>query len=417
MSFASLTLHYTHLYHLIVWKTNHRLGSNSSHSHSGIIHDEQSRTCVSCSSTSNILKSLLTFSVLVLPSLPIELLNAILLHSNNYDLCQVSQSNRLCHAVATPILYQDIELMSPAKIVQLCTTLSKQPNIALYVRRFHVSDNLTNGLEVFLSYYKLLHRALRQMNNLDSLYLLMGGPCSYVLTGCSFRLKSFTTACHWDIPLVRWLETQDDITTALFCGKFHPDARISSISLPKLQRISASPLILAAVVPNRPVQEVEICLTHPWLLNSEIISTTLRILAFSSSIVHTLQFITYLTDSSETTLEALRAVPEHLPKLVSLAIHIVRGSVTKVCSLFCFRDRSLMSFLPQNILDGLVSVFSPFSCLRSVMFLSSDTSDCLHDEELTDPLAEIWHKSCPSLEIVSFPNSIWYVPISCVYLL
>jgi hypothetical protein len=265
------------------------------------------------------------------PSLPIELLNAILLYSSNQDLCEVAQSNRLCHAVATRVLYRDVELTSPVRIVRLNTTVSRRPDIALHVRRFHVSDNLSSGLEVLPSYYNLLHKALRQMINLVSLSLLMGGPRSFVLTGCTFRLKSFTTACHWDKPLVRWLETQDDITSALFCGRFHHDARISGRSLPKLQRVSASPLILAAVVPNRPVQEAELCLTHPWLLNSDIISTTLRILAYSSSVVRTLQFITHLTDSPETTLGALRAVPEHLPELVSLAIHIVRGSVTKVC--------------------------------------------------------------------------------------
>lgn len=281
-----------------------------------------------------------------MPSLPIELLNAILLYSSNHDLRQVSTSNRLCHAVATRILYQDIELMDPVKIIRLSTTLSRRPDIALYVRRFYVSDNMTNDLEILPSYYKLLHGALRQMNNLASLTLLIGGPHSFILTGCSFRLISFTTACHWDTTLVRWLESQDDITSALFCGKFYHDARISPKSLPKLQRVSASPLILAAVVPNRPVQEAELCLTHPWLLNSEIISTTLRILTYSSSVVHTLQFITHLTDSTETTLGALRAVPMHLPRLVSLAIHIVRGSVTKVCCPF-------VSWLP--VLDAFSS--------------------------------------------------------------
>ncbi|KAF8581602.1 hypothetical protein K439DRAFT_1414140 [Ramaria rubella] len=323
------------------------------------------------------------------PPLPIELLDAVLLYSTSHDLCQVAKSNRTCLAVATRILYREVELMNPVKTIRCITTLSKRSDIALNVRKFHVTDDLTNGLEVLPAYYKLLHKALCQMHNLISLCLLIGGPRSFVLTGCLFRLKSFTTACHWDKPLVRWLESQDEITSALFCGKFHHDARISDRALPKLQRISASPLILAAVVPSRPVEEAELCLIHPWLLNSDIISTTLRILTYSSAVVHTLQFITHLTGFPETTLSALRAVPEHLPKLASLAIHIVRGSVT------------------QDILDGLVSIFSLFKSLRSVMFLSKNESDALHDEELTDPLAVIWHNSCPSLEIVSFPNSIW----------
>lgn len=265
-----------------------------------------------------------------MPDLPIELLNAILLYSSDHDLCQVAKCNAICLAVATRLLYREIELMYAVKIVRCLKTLSRRPDTALYVRKLHVSDDLANGSEVLPSFYKLLHKALRQMHNLFSLSLLIGGPHSFVLTGCSFRLKSFNTACHWDKPLARWLENQDDITTALFCGKFHHDARISDTALPRLRRISASPLILAAVVPSRPVEEAELCLIHPWLLNSDIISTTLRILAYSSSVVHTLQFITHITDSSEMTLGALRAVPKHLPKLASLAIHVVRGSVTKV---------------------------------------------------------------------------------------
>lgn len=243
----------------------------------------------------------------------------------------MSKSSRLCHVVATPLLYRDIELMNPVKIVRLNTILSSRADIALRVRRFHIGENLLNSAEFLPSYYNLLQKALRQMTGLVSLSLLLRGPRSFVLTGCSFRLKSFTTACHWDIPLVRWLETQNDITSALFCGRYHHDARISHMSLPKLQCVSASPLILAALVPNRPVHEAELCLNDPWPLNSDTISTTLRILAYSSTVVSTLQFITHLTHSSETTLGALRAVPEHLPGLASLAIHIINGFVTKVC--------------------------------------------------------------------------------------
>ena len=75
-------------------------------------------------------------------------------------------------------------------------------------------------------------------------------------------------------------------------------------------------------------------------------------------------------------------------------------------------DRNLTLIVHQEILDGLGSVFSSFKSLRSIVFISKDSSDFLHDEEITNLLAETWHKSCPSLEIVSFPDSIWYVVLS-----
>jgi len=210
-----------------------------------------------------------------------------------------------------------------------------------------VSDG--NNDDILLpAFYKSLRKALQNMDNLTALTLLLSGARSHVLVGSKFKLQKFTTACHFDLNMVEFLETQDQITTALFCGQYHYDARLSQSALPNLQSISASPLILAAVVPGRPIQEAELCLSEPWLLHMDVIATVMRILGFSTSTIHTLQFITHLPVSPEMTIAAFNAVPEHLPGLTSLAMHIVKGKVTAVSTLSIYLGHAADIFLPGS---------------------------------------------------------------------
>lgn len=246
------------------------------------------------------------------------------------ELLQAALANHIFHSLATRFLYRHIEITRPAIGAKCLRTLSKNRANALHVQKFHVHDDTCSNYPLLPGYYRLLHKALRNMDNLVGLSLLLSGPRSFILLGCRFRLRTFSTACHWDADLVKWLETQDDMTSALFCGKFDANAHLTSSALPRLQRVSASPLILAAVVPGRPVDEVELCLGQPWLLHAELVSTVLRILAHSTATLHTLQFITHISEYTEITLDALRSIPMHLPALSSLAMYIVQGALTQV---------------------------------------------------------------------------------------
>ncbi|KIJ49642.1 hypothetical protein M422DRAFT_777568 [Sphaerobolus stellatus SS14] len=318
--------------------------------------------------------------------LPIELIELILSFAESTALSKIAQANHTCHSLATNRLYRDIEMPSPGAASKCAKTLAENRQLAVLVRKLHVTDADTS---VEPEYYDVLHKALCNMDNLTSLSLLLGGAHSNVLTGTKFKLQSFTTACHWDHDLVEWLETQETMTSALFCGKYHHEARLSLPALPNLQRVSASPLILAAVVPGRPIEEAELCLSQPWLLHPDVIATVMRILAFSSTSIHTLQFITHLSDTPELTLSAFGTVPVYLPCLKALAIHIVKGSVT------------------EGMLHGMTSMFSSFTSLQSVMMLSKSRADALHDEALAGPIVKKWGSACSTLEIISFPDSIW----------
>jgi hypothetical protein len=59
------------------------------------------------------------------------------------------------------------------------------------------------------------------------------------------------------------------------------------------------------------------------------------------------------------------------------------------------------------MLNGLFDIISEFGTLRSVMILSKNTADALHDAVSTAGLPAKWHGGCNSLECVSFPDVTW----------
>lgn len=168
------------------------------------------------------------------------------------------------------------------------------------------------------------------MHRLEELTLLVTGPMSYLLRDCSFKLTKVITSCDWDKGLTDWLGGQDELRTALFCGDYTAGGQLVESALPKLNRISASPLTLASVVPGRSIKEVELCLYHPWFFNEDIISTVAKILSYSSGPLQSLQLVSPVAEPASRVLAALGGIPQYLPDLSSLALHTVSGAVSEV---------------------------------------------------------------------------------------
>ncbi|KAG0700709.1 hypothetical protein DFH29DRAFT_607176 [Suillus ampliporus] len=152
--------------------------------------------------------------------------------------------------------------------------------------------------------------------------------------------------------------------------KIHEDAVLPSDALPKLTRVSASPLILAVVVPNRKIKEVELCLLQQKLFKDNILNTASKILSYSTGPLTALQIITYLSDTRDA-LAALKAIPMNLPRLNSFAFYASDGAVS------------------QELLDAFPEFLSGFECLRSLTLMSRNKADSL-----------------PSLQNVSLAGSI-----------
>ncbi|TFY80983.1 hypothetical protein EWM64_g3028 [Hericium alpestre] len=272
-------------------------------------------------------------------------------------------------------------------------TLANNPALAGHTLSYEVGDmdslDFDRTKRLFSSFYRLLARALQNMIRLTALTYLMYGSVSHALVGAPFRLTKLTVSCDFDSGFATFLTQQRTLRTALFCGRYIPDTTLDYSALPELNRVSASPLILATVVPGRPVREVELCLVHPWLLNEDMVATTMQILSYSRGPLQSLQIISHLTGTTESILGALGAIPTGLAALDSFALHAVSGSIT------------------NDLLLGFPPILARFTALKSLVLVSKNKYDAVHDHVLTKSLAASWHAKCASLECVSLPNATW----------
>ncbi|KIJ67700.1 hypothetical protein HYDPIDRAFT_83790 [Hydnomerulius pinastri MD-312] len=318
--------------------------------------------------------------------LPVEILYEIMKILSPSDLATSAILNKASRAVAERVLYRDPE-PALARVIPCLDTLVARPDLASITRRLTIHD-LSRSFEISSSYISLISSALHSMSSLTDLTLLLSGSYAKQFHGCPFRLRSLSTTLAWDDDLVKWMEQQTELTNAMFGGPFVKGTVLPTGALRKLSQISATPLILAATVPGRPVRVVEICLLQPELMKEDILWTTTRILSFSTGPLRSLQIIADIENADDAQ-AALNAIPQNIPKLDSFALYAGHGSVT-------------VSFL-----EDLSTFVSGFEFLRSIMLMSRDTHDVLSDISLIQGFPSTWHSSCPTLECVSFPSSIW----------
>lgn len=266
---------------------------------------------------------------LEVPILPIEIIDQITSFADSATLVALSAVNQAYQGVSERIIYRKIVCSTPTKTIKCLKTMDKRPSLAHYTLSYEIGD-LEDDSEPLPAFFSLLSRVLHRMTRLSELIILLDGPFVRVLAGCPFRLTRLTSALNWDAAFVDWLNEQSELRVAFFCGKHVAGATLNSQALPNLTRISASPLILAAAVPGRPVKNVEICLVHPWLLNEGLMTTTMKIMAFSTGPLNTLQIITRLNDTTSDVLASVGVIPRILSTLDSLAFHAVSGSITPV---------------------------------------------------------------------------------------
>lgn len=311
----------------------------------------------------------------------------------------VSQSFRF---ISQRVIYRNVE---PAEdmIIPCLRCFASYPHLASCARTLILAD-ATRHYDVFFNYFNLLRRALLNASSLTDLTILLDGPYAKYLHGCSFRLRSLTTTLDWDRDFIKLITEQTELRNAMFGGKFVNDMVLPSDTLTKLTRVSASPLVLAAVVPNRKIKEVELCLLHQALFKDDILNTASNILSYSTGPLTALQVITRLSDTTSA-LAAFKAIAKNLPKLNSFAFYSSDGVVSQVRHLLL--TYNICSKHLQELLEAFPEFLSGFECLRSLTLMSRNKADALHDKTLTATLASRWHASCPSLQSISLAGSIW----------
>ena len=225
------------------------------------------------------------------------------------------------------MIYRTVE-PTENMVIPCLKCFASYPNLASCARTLVLHD-VTRRFHVFSNYLNLLRRALLNASSLMDLTLLLDGQYAKYLLGCSFRLRSLTTTLAWDNDFIEWMSEQTELQNAMFGGRFARDTILPSDVLLKLTRVSSSPLILAALVPNRKIKEVEICLVQEELFRDDILNTASNILSYSTGPLTALQIITNLSNT-EDALAALMTIPRNLPMLDSFALCSSHGAISNV---------------------------------------------------------------------------------------
>ena len=284
--------------------------------------------------------------------LPAEVLDEIFSYALAPTLARLALVCHTFQGVATRLLYRHIPSLSLSLTTRCLETLASNPYLAAHTRTCEIGDaTLADASRKGLlppSFFDQLRRALHNMHRLTELTFLLNGSTSHVLPGAPFRLTKLTASCDFDATFASWLTEQSGLHAAIFCGNFTPGVTLPADSLPLLQRVAAAPLTLACVLPGRPIREIELCLVHPWSLNRDVLQMAMRVIAYSKTPLDSLKIITHLSESPETVLSALEAIPAGLNSITKLALHAVSGSITDVRILSPIRIKVVSGMLTRD---------------------------------------------------------------------
>lgn len=204
----------------------------------------------------------MSYSVSLRSVLPVETLDVIVASLLRNDLFAVIRANSLFQRIAARVLYRSVTELEPTRAVLLVKTLAHNDLYPPFVRHIELDwdDNYLTA-----NFLRLLNRALRRLKHLLQLTLEFStndaaGNIAWVLDGCTFSLRSFTTSLCCEPTLTRFLETQSDITDLCLRGiNTIETAPLASDALPHLSHfrtVLTSPKVVAEFVRGRPVESV-----------------------------------------------------------------------------------------------------------------------------------------------------------------
>jgi F-box-like len=188
------------------------------------------------------------FNNTVVPSIPVDVLLAILEHVDKATLATLCRVNKIFCSCSQDVLYREI----CHRDKRVIPTLAQSTDLARRVRSFGPPHTKT---------YLNLPRALQNMINLRHLDLGYLGYSNTdifnVLVGCTFTLVSFSGGGPQFQPLHQFLLGQPSLTSlSLRLDNSGDWPEFGATCLPNLTRVAAPFSKLPLLVPNRPVKEV-----------------------------------------------------------------------------------------------------------------------------------------------------------------
>ncbi|KAG6856958.1 hypothetical protein H0H87_011628 [Tephrocybe sp. NHM501043] len=336
-------------------------------------------------------------------SLPIEVLDNVFRFLSRPELLPALCVSSVFNNVAKRVLYHTIEDLSPVKSITVLLRLDREPALQLLVRKLDINW-CASSLEPTRNLYNLLHRVLVKLKGLTALSIELPrtGSQMWILNGCTFSLRYFSTSMPCDAHLARYLDSQSSLTELTLRGYqqgvnvipsflgFSPSTdpadnpfKVLPTSLPKLsslRTVHGGPNIIASVVEGRPVQAASIALFP------STSSESLKALSLSTAPMRRLSIMSFdPTVQDYLLLELAKRFP-HLE-----ALHVV----------------ILLSEFTDELLRALGPLLAPFKALQYITFMAATDRTAQPQEE--QAIAKIWHQSCPTLKTIILPRGkVWF---------
>jgi hypothetical protein len=193
-----------------------------------------------------------------MPSIPVDILRLILDNVDKADLATICLLNKICCSCSQDVLYRDIQIDDLRDGTQVCQTLAQSTHLARRVRSFDICGNLINNLDQ-LFYKPELSTSFQNMIFLRSLRLGDFTDAFSFLSGCAFKLVSFSCEYFYFEPLHQFLLSQPSLTRVgierHICIEDSPE--FGATFLPNLTRVATNISWLAQIIPGRPVNKVD----------------------------------------------------------------------------------------------------------------------------------------------------------------
>jgi len=275
--------------------------------------------------------------------LPVEVLDNILQPLTQNELISLLVANKFFYALSARQLYHTITIDCARRSIAFFQTVLNNPIIPPLVRSLDI--NITNP-HLLKAFYCLFQKVLQQLPALVTLFLdfpKFHSP-QWILHGCTFSLKSFTTSMHCTHPLAQFLDTQHNITHLTLRGfqsdnlsilpfldmsdsgtKEEEQFKLKPTSLPNLTHfnaIHAGAPVIQAVVEDRPVEVVSIPLFPSLSMDS--------LLALQSSSVP-MRRLSLISFDPEAPHFLFQVLSDGFAQLEALHVVFLMTDYTKVC--------------------------------------------------------------------------------------
>jgi hypothetical protein len=207
--------------------------------------------------------------------IPVDIMLEILDNLDKSDLATMCRLNKLCCALAQPVLFRDVRfqfsdksefglLRNHAREYALWRRLSQSPHLAKYVRLFsvkvsimsiHLGPRIAETLEFLPSLRHLGLIVYDDFTNYIYNHLLKGRTFSFKLESLTLHLPNGGT------HLRDFLNSQPSLTTVsirFFIFRTYVDSRmeLERKCLPNLTRVTTSFLYAEEIIRGRPVSEI-----------------------------------------------------------------------------------------------------------------------------------------------------------------